>query len=81
MKTVWTAGLDRDEKVEMKTDFERSVFLRRRAVQLLKERIKAKQSYARSQERFKDPNWDRMVAHSIGYEAALEEIISLFEEN
>ncbi len=81
MKSTWTAGMSADKAKELKQDFKGCPAMRERLQAILTDKIDTTRKYARSRDRMKDPNWDRMVAHSLGYEAALYEIISLFKDN
>ena len=80
MKTTWTAGLSPDRIKEVRAEFKSSPALRERLEQMLSDKIGTARRYARSNKHFDDSNWDRRVAHGLGYEAALSEIIALIKE-
>lgn len=79
MKTVWTEGLDTKMALEMRGDFISSHLVRKRLTKLLEDKIDAKRKFIRKDERYDTPNWDKLVADSLGYERALAEVISLLE--
>ena len=80
MKTTWTAGLSPDRVKEVRAEFKGSPTLRGRLEAILSDKVEATRRYARSQKHFDDRNWDKRVAHSLGYEAAIYEIIALIKE-
>lgn len=79
MKTVWTAGLEKDAAKEVRADFISAQLLRKRLTQLLNEKIDTKRSALRKDQTYDKPNWQNYVADGIGYERALTEVISLLE--
>lgn len=77
MKTVWTKGMNPDEAEEVEADFRASQRLRERLEHLLEEKMRAKRAYVRKDEHYEKSSWPLLQADYIGYERALEEIISL----
>lgn len=77
MKTVWNKGLNAQQKIEMKNNFEAASLLRHRLSELLKEKESANRNAVRSSTSYESPNWALVQADSIGYERALKEVISL----
>jgi hypothetical protein len=80
MKTVWTKGLTEEQKTELRKDFVGSVILRRRLKELLEEKIKTTRTGTTSKDAYEKPAWPFIQADAIGYERALNEIISLISE-
>ena len=81
MKSTWTAGMTPDKVKEFKADFKGCPATRERLEKILQDKVDTTRKYARSREHLSDMNWDRMVAHSLGYEAAMYEIMSLLKDN
>lgn len=80
MKSTWTAGMTQAKSKELKADFKGCPAMRERLEVILMDKVESTRKYARSRDRFQDGNWERMVAYSLGYEAALQEISSLFKD-
>jgi hypothetical protein len=80
MKTVWTKGLDAEKEKEMLREFKEATLLRKRLSSILNEKVKAKHSESRSKDGYANPSWPYFQADAIGYERALEEIISILED-
>ena len=79
MKLNWTKGLSAQEKEEMKLLFSSNARLRARAVEILKEKQAAAHKGTTLKDAYDSPNWALKQADSVGYERAINEIISLFE--
>jgi len=79
MKTLWTKGLNKDEKDEVKLHYNSSGLLRERLISLLKDKIQAADKESYSKEGYDCPNWAYKQADLAGYKRALKEIISLNE--
>ena len=77
MKTVWTKGLNAEQKVQLKQDFVGGVLLRERLSELLKEKQELSVRKSRSEDGYASPNWAYIQADARGYERAISEIISL----
>lgn len=77
MKTVWTAGLDKQEAAEIIAAFNASGRLRERLATMLRSRIDAKRKDVISTTSYEKASWPLYQADAIGYERAVEEIISL----
>lgn len=80
MKTVWTEGLEPDASKELVGDFISSHLVRKRLTQIIRDKIDTKRASVRKDSNYEKPAWAEYVADSIGYERALEEIISLLEK-
>ena len=78
MKTSWSKGLDAKGKEEMEASFSSSAFLRMRAIELVKEKIEVCRKSSISSDAYNSPNWAYKQADAVGYERAMQEIISLF---
>jgi hypothetical protein len=77
MKTVWTAGLEEQRQREVEKAFYSSQYIRERLIEILQEKITIKRRATRGDDRYQDPSWAYFQADGIGYERAMEEIISL----
>lgn len=77
MKTVWVNGLDAEKKVEMKKEFNSSSLLRERLSALLTDKKRSNRKKNTLETAYDNPNWAFLQADSVGYERALEEVISL----
>lgn len=80
MKLDWTKGQEDDRAKEIELSFRSASILRRRLKELLDEKIESNRNAARAKQLYENPNWAYRVADSVGYERALYDIISLFEE-
>ena len=72
MKTVITAGLDKDAKKDMEAAFKSSSFLRNRLEDILNKRIEEKRKESISPATFEDPNWAYKQAYFNGIQEGLE---------
>lgn len=79
MKLNWTKGLNERDKEEMKLLFSSNARLRARAIEIMKEKQAAAHKGATLKETYDSPNWALRQADAVGYERAINEIISLFE--
>ena len=79
MKTIWYKGLDADQKKDLRADFISAQVLRKRLTALLQEKIEIKRATMRNDELYEKGSWGNLMADSLGYERALNEIISLIE--
>lgn len=79
MKTSWKAGLSKEQALAIEASFKASGNLRERLTVLLKKKIDANKEKCRSTSTYENPNWAFLQADAIGYERAIEEIISLIE--
>lgn len=78
MKTSWTKGMNEQEKGEIKSLFLSNSRLRERAILLMQEKIEVSNKKNTSEGAYDNPNWALKQADAVGYERALQEIISLF---
>lgn len=83
MKSNWYTGLDESQKKDLRADFISAQVLRKRLTKLLEDKIETKRISMRNDENYDKPNWNYLMADSLGYERALNEVISLIvsEEN
>ena len=79
MKTVWTEGLEPDIAKEIRGDFISSHLVRKRLKKILEDKIKTSHASLRNKDAYDKPNFGILAADSIGYERAMNEIISLLE--
>lgn len=81
MKTVWKKGLLEDAQKEIELQFKASVVLRRRLVELLKEKYETEDKKRILKDAYDSPNWAYKQADTAGYHRALKEILSILEED
>lgn len=79
MKTSWTKGLGEDASNEIKREFLSNAHFRERARLLISEKATAHQKKVLLEAEYENPNWALKQADAVGYNRALQEIISLFE--
>lgn len=79
MKTSWTQGLKKESADAITASFQASGSLRERLTILLKKKEESNKQKMRSAANYEAPNWAFMQADAIGYERALNEVISLIE--
>lgn len=77
MKTVWRKGLNEQEAAEVASSFVASANIRKRLRHILEEKIETKRRETISDDAYKLPSWALYQADAIGYERAMNEIISL----
>lgn len=77
MKLTWTKGLNTQQKEEVKASFGASALLRERVKIIMQEKIDSCRKAAISEDAYNSPNWAFKQADAIGYERALNEVISL----
>ncbi len=81
MKMSWTNGIEPDVAKEIKGDFKSSLLVRKRLKTMLEDEIERTRRDARQKVNYDKANWNEYIADSLGYERALEFVISLiFEE-
>ena len=77
MKLTWTADIPEERRKEIERAFHSSGVLRERLAEILTDKVKNVRKAMRGVDRYKDASWPYFQADAIGYERALEEIISL----
>lgn len=77
MKTSWVNGLELPQQEEMRREYDASLLLRMRMLQLCKDKIETSRTACRQKLSYDSPSWAYLQADAVGYERALEEIISL----
>ena len=80
MKQSWTTGLDKDLTTEIKQHFASSSILRKRLIEMLLDKEREASKGGRSKSGYDCPNWAYKQADLVGYNRALEEVISLIEK-
>lgn len=81
LKTTWYTGLDEDQKKELRADFISAQVLRKRLTKMLEDKIETKRTMMRNDGNYEKANWNYLMADSLGYERALQEIISLISSD
>lgn len=79
MKIAWVKGLVGEEKEEMKRLFLSNALFRKREQHLLQEKINSIRQKNVIESSYDSPNWALKQADAVGYERALQEIISILE--
>lgn len=79
MKTVWTSGMNEEQKEELKSSFYASNEIRKRLKEILTMKYESARVEMRSKDTYESPNWAFKQADLCGYERALNEVISLIE--
>lgn len=80
MKTVWTSGMDSKKSDELASDFKASYQVRSRLTEIVEGKIMSIRNDNLSRNKYDSPSWAFLQADSVGYERALQEIISLLAE-
>ncbi len=80
MKSIITSGLEPDIAKEIRGDFKSALLLRRRLTTIINEKINSSRSNLRSKTNYADAAWPYLQADGLGYERAMEEIISLLDD-
>jgi hypothetical protein len=81
MKQSWILGLEPDIAKEIKGDFKSSLLVRNRLAVLLNDKITSSRRALVNKEGYEVANWAYKQADGIGYERALQEVISLILED
>lgn len=77
MKVSWTSGLTGQAKTEVESNFKASALIRERLETLLRNKIETRRRESRTVATYEDASWSYKQADAIGYERALEEVISM----
>lgn len=77
MKTTITKGLTEEETKEISMEFISSVYLRKRLISVLEDRISSARQVTISSSSYDSPSWAYSQADNNGYERGLREVISL----
>ena len=78
MKTVWFKGIkDAQLKQDISASYKSALVARRRLAEMLAAKIDEKLRSDQNIEGYDCPNWAYKVADSIGYNRALNEVISI----
>lgn len=80
MKTSITAGLSPVDAKTIKEEYLGSASLRKRLVELLIKKQEKSYEERISKSSYDSPNWSLVQADGVGYERAMQEIISLISE-
>lgn len=81
MKSTWTAGQEPERVKDIVSNFKGGIVLRKRMVEILRDKITTVRTKARKEENYSSPNWPYQMAGLLERERAYEEIINLLEEN
>jgi len=81
MKASWTQGLDVEKTKEVRSDFKGSYLLRKRLVSILEDKIRVSTAASRSKENYALASWPYLQADAVGYERALNDVISLISDD
>lgn len=79
MKVTWTKGLSPEKKEEVKRDFLAAALLRERLKEILKDKSEVTRKGSINKDSYGNANWAYLQADAVGYQRALEEVISLLE--
>lgn len=77
MISTWTAGLTKEEANEVRSSFDAAAFLRKRLSDMLEDKINSQRKESLSKAKYENASWAYYQADVIGYERALNEVISL----
>ncbi len=77
MKVSWTKGVDKELAIDIRQNFKESLVMRKRLAQLLEEKAEVSLAASRSKVTYDNPNWALLQADAVGYQRALQEVISL----
>lgn len=77
MKSTWTKGLDAETVKRITSDFQASGGLRERLATISKAKADTLRSSITSKDMYESPSWAYVQADAVGYERAINEIISL----
>ena len=77
MKTSISKGLDPMLKDEVAKSFNSSIVIRRRLVEVLKDKSNSEDRKSVMENSYDNPNWALKQADSRGYRRAIDELISL----
>ena len=77
MKSVWVNGLKPDAASEMRSDFGASASIRNRLELIIQDKIESRRRISGGVDQYDKASWAYLQSDAIGYERALNEIISL----
>jgi len=80
VKTEWKNGIEADAVDELRGLFKSSLIIRKRLVEILEGKIETVRTDARKKVNYDKAHWPAYVADALGYERALEEVISLLTD-
>ena len=80
MNVKWTKGLDKQQTIEMKTNFIESRLTRERLKKILEDELDGSIKEASSKEHFFMPAWSEYQASLLGEQRAYRKLINLIEE-
>ena len=80
MKQSWTNGLIAERAIQIKADFKGSYGLRERLAELILDKINSSNKNTRNKDHYEKAGWAYLQADAVGYERALNEVISLILE-
>lgn len=77
MKQCWTKGLTEDKATAVRADFKGCFPTRKRLSEILESKIAEARRISLSKEGYSSPNWAYVQADTVGYERALNDVISI----
>ena len=81
MKVSWTNGVDKELAIDIRQNFKESLVMRRRLTAMLEEKVKSSLAASRSKVTYDNPNWALLQADAVGYQRALQEVVSLISND
>ncbi len=79
MKTIFSAGLDKERAKEIEASFNGSGVFRERLSKILMDKCESALKAGRSKEAYDCPNWAYSKADEAGYVRAMQEILNLLK--
>ena len=79
MKTILIKGLTAEQADEMRQAFSHAVYLRKQISKVLQEKIDSARKASISKDAYQSANWAYLQADAVGYERAMQEVLSILE--
>lgn len=81
MKTILLKGMTEQQADEMRQMFAASAHVRKRVIEILREKIITNNKATRNKDAYGVANWAYLQADGVGYERALSEVISILSHD
>lgn len=81
MKKTWIVNVNQELAEEIRGNFKSSALVRERLTAILNERIASKRNEVTAKTSYESPSWAFYQADALGYERALNEVISLISND
>ena len=81
MKKTWIVNVNKELAEEIRGNFKSSALIRERLTAILNERITSKRNEVMAKTSYESPSWAFYQADALGYERALNEVISLISND